>query len=103
MLTLTYNRIKTPVKRCLSGVVIGSFAGSLLLGFLLWQSPPQQLQEVLTSNTSEAKAFPLFYMHDVKTTQYAMDGSPAYLLETKQFNLTNEQSMLQASPWWLAT
>ena len=64
----------------------GSLTGALLLGLLLWQWSPQPLQEVFKADAPEVNAFPLFYMHDVKTTQYAVDGSPAYLLETEAFN-----------------
>lgn len=57
----------------------------LLLGLLLWQSPPEQLQDVLADKAPRAKAFPLSYMLDTKIIKYAIDGSPAYQLETIQF------------------
>ena len=58
----------------------------MLLFFLLWASPPRQLQNVLTVNIPKTQAFPLFYMRDMKTTQHAVDGRPAYQLQTVKFD-----------------
>ena len=61
----------------------------VLLGLLLLTSPPEPLKRVFSpSNTVKTKAlpFPLFYMRDMKTVQYAVNGRPLYQLETVKFD-----------------
>ena len=73
-----------PIKRYLFVVVL-----LVLLGLLLLISPPEPLKRVFSpSNTVKTKAlpFPLFYMRDMKTVQYAVNGRPLYQLETVKFD-----------------
>ena len=57
-----------------------SLALSCLL-LWLWQSAPGQLQDIPVGITSEIGSFPLYYMRNIKTVQYDVDGNLAYQLE----------------------
>ena len=59
-------------------------AASLALSCLLlwfWRSAPSQLQDIPVEITSEIGSFPLYYMRNIKTIQYDVDGNLAYQLE----------------------
>ncbi|MGS2717707.1 LPS export ABC transporter periplasmic protein LptC [Eionea flava] len=53
---------------------------SLILCFILWQSPPQLLKELGDSDTTQASIHPDGFLVNSKTTQYNEDGNISHIM-----------------------